>query len=105
MNKKFKVKKGDLVFIRTGKDKGKTGEILSVLKEIDKVLVRGVNVSRRHTKPTQMTVGGMVDKEMPLHVSNVALFDKVSNKPSKVGFKKLKDGTKVRYFKASGETL
>lgn len=105
MIKKFKIKKGDLVLVRTGKDKGKTGEVLTVLRETDKVMVRGINVSRRHTKPSQMAAGGIVEKEMSIHISNVALFDRSADKPSKVGFKHLEDGTKVRYFKASGETI
>lgn len=105
MNKKFKIKKGDLVFIRTGKDKGKSGQVISVSRDIDKLVVRGINMSRRHTKPTQMSVGGIVEKEMPIHISNVAMFDNSISKPSKIGFKHLEDGTKARYFKASGNIV
>ena len=105
MNKKFKIKKGDQVFIRTGKDKGKTGEVVTVLKEVDKLLVRGINVVRKHAKPTQMSVGGIVEKELPIHVSNVALIDSATGKSAKTGFKFLEDGSKVRYFKGGGETI
>jgi large subunit ribosomal protein L24 len=102
---KFKIRKGDTVVIRTGRDKGKKGEVLSVLKDDAKVLVKGLNVVKRHTKQSQTEAGGIIHKEMPLHISNVALIDPKDKVATKVGFRFLDDGTKVRYAKKSGETL
>jgi large subunit ribosomal protein L24 len=102
---KFKIRKGDTVVIRTGRDKGKKGEVLSVLKDDAKVLVKGINVVKRHTKQSQTEAGGIIHKEMPLHISNVALIDPKDKVATKVGFRFLDDGTKVRYAKKSGETL
>ncbi len=100
---KMKIKKGDTVIVRTGRDKGKKGEVLSVKKDDLKVIVKGVNVVKRHTKPTQTNAGGIVQKELPIHVSNVSLLDPKDGTPTKVGFKIQKDGTKVRYAKKSGD--
>ncbi|MDF3034369.1 MAG: ribosomal protein [Alphaproteobacteria bacterium] len=102
---KFKIRKGDTVIIRSGRDKGKKGEVLRVVKDDAKLFVKGVNVVKRHTKPTQTNTGGIVQKEAPIHVSNVALVDPKNGSATKVGFKFLEDGTKVRYAKKSGETL
>lgn len=102
---KFKIRKGDTVIVRVGRDKGKKGEVLKVVKEDAKIFVKGVNVVKRHTKPTQTDAGGIVQKELPIHISNVALLDPKDGSATKVGFKILKDGTKVRYAKKSGETL
>ena len=102
---KFKIKKGDTVVICTGRDKGRKGEVLSVLKDDAKVLVKGINVVKRHTKQSQTEAGGIIHKEMPLHISNVALIDPKDKVATKVGFRFLDDGTKVRYAKKSGETL
>ncbi len=102
---KFKIRKGDTVMVRVGRDKGKKGEVLKVVKADAKVFVKGINVVKRHTKPTQTDAGGIVQKELPIHISNVALLDPKDGSATKVGFKILKDGTKVRYAKKSGETL
>ena len=102
---KFKIRKGDIVIVRTGRDKGKKGEVLSVFKADAKICVKGINSVKRHTKPTQTNAGGIVQKELPIHISNVALLDPKDGSATKVGFKVQKDGTKVRYAKKSGETL
>lgn len=102
---KFKIRKGDTVIVRVGRDKGKKGEVLSVVKDDSKVLVKGINLVKRHTKPTQTNSGGIVQKELPIHISNVALLDPKDGNVTKVGFKFQKDGTKVRYAKKSGEIL
>lgn len=103
--KKFRVKKGDKVKIITGKDKGKEGEILRVIKETDRVLVSGVNMVKRHTKPGAASAGGIISKELSIHVSNVALIDPKSGAATKVGYKKLEDGKKVRFARKSGEVI
>jgi len=105
MAKKFKIKKGDKVVVTTGRDKGKEGEVLRVLREDDRVLVQGVNMVKRHTAPSQTSPGGIVEKEAPLHISNVAHIDPKSSKPTRVGYKLDKDGQKVRIAKRSGETI
>ena len=105
MAKKFKIKKGDRVVVVTGKDKGKSGEVLRVLRDKDRVLVQGVNMVKRHTRPSQTSSGGIVDKEAPVHISNVAHVDPDSSKPTRVGFKVLDDGRKVRFAKRSGEVI
>ena len=105
MAKKFKIKKGDKVVVTTGRDKGKEGEGLRVLREDDRVLVQGVNMVKRHTGPSQTSPGGIVEKEAPLHISNVAHIDPKSSKPTRVGYKLDKDGQKVRIAKRSGETI
>lgn len=102
---KFKIRKGDQVIVRTGRDKGKTGEVFRVVKDEARVFVKGINVVKRHTKPTQEKTGGIVEKELPIHISNVALVDPKSGTATKVGFKIQKDGAKVRYAKKSGETV
>ncbi len=99
---KMKIKKGDQVIIISGDDKGKTGEVLKAMPKESKVVVSGVNLVKRHTKPSQQSAGGIVSKEAAIHVSNVAI---VSNgKPSKVGFKNDK-GTKVRVARKTGEVI
>ena len=106
MTNKLKVKKGDEVIVIAGKDKGKKGAILQVIPAERRVLVAGVNKVKRHTKPSQANPqGGIIEKEMTLHVSNVALVDKKTGKPTRVGYKTLQDGTKVRVAKRSGETF
>ena len=104
MATKFKVKKGDKVVVTTGRDKGKTGEILRVITDENRVLVQGVNMVKRHTRATQ-TTGGIIEKEAPVHVSNVAHIDPKSNEPTRVGIRTLEDGRKVRFAKRSGEVL
>ena len=100
-----RIKKGDNVMIITGKDKGKTGEVLNVLPAQQKVVVRGVNIIKRHTKPSQTAPGGIVERENAIHLSNVALIDPTSNKATKIGFRTLEDGRKVRFSKSSNEIL
>ncbi len=102
---KFKIKKGDKVVVTTGRDKGKQGEVLRVLRAEERVLVQGVNVVKRHTAPSQLSPGGIVEKEASIHVSNVAHIDPKSNKPTRVGYKIDKDGRKTRIAKRSGESI
>ena len=102
---KFKIKKGDKVFVRTGQDKGKTGEVLNVLKSTNRVVVKGVNVRQKHTKASQAGPGGIIKKELSIHISNVAILDPKTNKPTRVGFKALKGDKKVRMAKKSGEVI
>lgn len=99
-----KIKKGDTVVVLSGRDKGKTGEVLQILPTDNKALVRGVNVVRRHQKQTQTQEAGIVAKEAPIHLSNVAIADK-DGKASRVGFKVQEDGTKVRVAKRSGDVI
>jgi large subunit ribosomal protein L24 len=100
-----KIKKGDFVVVLTGKDKGKRGEVIKSIPSENRVVVQGVNMVKRHTRPTQMSAGGIVEKEAALHVSNVAHVDPKQDKPTRVGFKTLEDGRKVRVAKLSGEVL
>jgi large subunit ribosomal protein L24 len=99
------VKKGDKVMVISGKDKGKTGVILSALPKKDRVLVEGVNIVKKHSKPSQMNPqGGIISQEAPIHVSNVMPLDPKTGEPTRVGLKEV-DGKKVRYAKKSGEVL
>jgi large subunit ribosomal protein L24 len=100
-----KIKKGDEVIVITGKDKGKRGSVLSVAD--DRVLVENCNMAKKHVKPNPNVgeTGGIVEKEMPLHISNVALFNSAAGKGDRVGIKTLKDGQKVRYFKSNDEVV
>jgi large subunit ribosomal protein L24 len=102
-----KIRKGDEVIILTGKDKGKTGNVVRAIPEDDRVIVDNVNMVKKHQKPNPaMNVpGGIIEKEMPIHVSNVALVNPATGKADRVGFKTLDDGRKVRYFKSNGETV
>jgi len=102
---KLKIKKGDQVVVITGTNKGAKGEVLKVIPAESRVIVAGVNMRTHHTKPTQTTPGGIEKKEAALHISNVALVDPKSGKATKVGFKNLKDGTKTRVARKSGETI
>ena len=101
-----KIRKGDEVIVTTGKDKGKRGAVLRVL-ESDQVVVEGANVVKKHARPNPMKGinGGILEKEMPIHVSNVALFNSATQKADRVGFKLLEDGRKVRVFKSNGEVV
>jgi large subunit ribosomal protein L24 len=101
-----RLRKGDQVVVISGKDKGRQGTVIKVMAD-DQVLVESINMVKKHTKPNPMqgVEGGIVDKEMPLHVSNVMLFNPVANKGDRVGFKVLEDGRKVRYFKSNGEVV
>jgi len=100
-----KIKKGDKVVVLTGRDKGKEGEVLRVLIDQERVVVQGVSMVKRHTRPGAGQPGGIIDKEGTIHVSNVALIDPKSSKPTRVGFKILADGKKVRVARRSGEVL
>ncbi len=102
-----KIKKGDEIIVRTGKDRGKRGLVLRVYATEDKVLVENVNLIKRHTKPdpNRGVAGGIVEKEAPIAVSNVALFNTVTKKGDRVGFRLRDDGRKVRYFKSNGELV
>ena len=100
-----KIKKGDRVVVLTGKDKGKTGEVLHVSPKTERAVVRGVNVNVRHQKQTAGQEGGLIRKEGTIHLSNIALADPSTGKPTRVGFKTLDDGRKVRIAKASGERI
>ncbi|PWK05685.1 50S ribosomal protein L24 [Tumebacillus permanentifrigoris] len=103
---KLHVKKGDQVVIITGKDKGKKGTILESYPSENRVLVEGVNIVKRHTKPNQVNPqGGIIEKEAPIQASNVMMVDPKTGAPTRVGKKILADGTKVRYAKKSGESL
>jgi large subunit ribosomal protein L24 len=101
----LKIKKGDHVIVLTGRDKGKHGEVVEMLPKEQRAVVRGVNVVRRHQKQTAAQEGGIVSKEAPIHISNLALEDPKDGKPTRVGFKVLDDGKKVRFAKRSGETI
>jgi large subunit ribosomal protein L24 len=102
----MKVRKGDDVIVLSGRDKGKKGTVLRVVREDNRVVVQGVNVVKRHTKPSAASPGGIVEREAPIHVSNVAHIDPADGKPTRVGFKFLEDGNrKVRFAKRSGEVI
>jgi len=102
---KLKVHKGDRVQVIAGKDKGKRGEVLRVIPKERRVVVQGVNMIKRHQRPMAGNPGGIIEREAPVHVSNVALIDPKSDKPARVGFTVQKDGTKVRVARPSGEAL
>ena len=102
---KFKIKKGDEVVVLTGKDKGTKGEVLKVITDKSRVLVKGVNVVTKHNKASQVSAGGIEKVERSIHVSNVALADPKDGKPTRVGYKTLKTGKKVRVALKSGETV
>jgi large subunit ribosomal protein L24 len=100
-----KIRKGDKVVVLAGKDKGRTGEVLSVSPKEDKAVVRGINMIVRHQRQTQSQEGGLIRKEAPIHLSNLAVADPKDGKPTRVGFQIQKDGTKVRVAKRSGEVI
>ncbi|QQE78522.1 50S ribosomal protein L24 [Alicyclobacillus sp. SO9] len=103
---KVRIKKGDKVVVVAGKDKSKKGSVLQVFPKESRVLVEGVNVVKRHTKPNAANPeGGILEKEAPIHISNVAVADPKSGEPTRVGYKVLEDGKKVRYAKKSGEVI
>lgn len=101
----LKIKKGDHVIVMTGRDKGKHGEVVEMLPKENRAVVRGVNVVRRHQRQSATQEGGIVSKEAPIDISNLALEDPKDGKPTRVGFKILEDGSKVRFAKRSGEVL
>ena len=100
-----KIKKGDKVVVLTGRDKGRTGEVVQVSPKEERALVRGVNLVKRHQRQTASQEGGIISKEAPIHLSNLALADPTDGKPTRVGFKILDDGRKVRFAKRSGELI
>lgn len=104
MQTKFKIKKGDTVVVTAGRSKGREGEVLQVLRDRSALLVKGVNVVRKHQKDTPAMQGGIVSKEAPVHVSNVAIKDPKTGSATRVGYKMV-DGKKVRFAKRSGELL
>ncbi len=106
---KLKLKKGDRVVVTSGKDKGKRGEVEKVIRGEKpgdhRVVVSGVNIIKRHTRPTQTNPGGIIEREAPIHISNVAIVDPKEDKPSRVGYSFLDDGSKVRFARRSGEII
>lgn len=100
-----KIKKGDQVIVLAGRDKGKKGEVIRVMPKEDRAFVRGVNLVQRHQRQTPSQEGGIVSKEASIHLSNLAHADPKDGKPTRVGFKLLADGTKVRVAKRSGEQI
>jgi len=105
MAQKLRLKKGDQVIVRAGKDKGKSGEVLRTIPKENRALVQGVNMIKRHTRATQTAAGGIVEKEATIHISNLAQIDPKDSKPTRTGVKVLKDGRRVRYAKRSGEVI
>ena len=102
---KLKIKKGDHVVVITGKDKGKKGEVLKMLPSENRAIVKGVSLVRRHQRQSAAQEGGIITKEAPIHISNLALEDPKDGKPTRVGYKFLKDGRKVRFARRSGEVI
>ncbi|GJD93717.1 MULTISPECIES: 50S ribosomal protein L24 [Methylobacterium] len=100
-----KVKKGDKVVVLTGRDKGRSGEVIQVLPKEDRALVRGINLVKKHQKQTQNQEGGIVSKEAAIHLSNIAVADPKDGQPTRVGFRILDDGRKVRFAKRSGDLI
>ena len=100
-----KIKKGDTVVVLSGRDKGKEGEVLTVLPKENRATVQGVNMVKRHNRPSQTTQGGIVEKEAMIDLSNLAIKDPKTGEPTRVGFKTLEDGRKVRFAKRSGENI
>ncbi|HKG01051.1 MAG TPA: 50S ribosomal protein L24 [Xanthobacteraceae bacterium] len=105
MANKLKIRKGDRVKVIAGRSKGKIGDVLRVIAADQRVVVSGVNVIKRHTKPSRTEQGGIIEREAAIHVSNVAVLDPKTDKPTKIGFKFLEDGRKVRFARGSGETI
>ena len=101
----MKIKKGDKVIVITGKDKGKTGEVTKAMPKENKVIVSSINLAKRHQKPSQENAGGVISKEMPIHVSNVALVDPKSGKATRVAIRVEDGGRKVRVAKRSGDVI
>ena len=105
MTRRLKFRKGDKVMVLAGRDKGKTGDVLKMMPADMRAIVQGVNVVRRHTRPTQSNPGGIVEKEAPIHLSNLAHVDPDDSAATRVGYRTLEDGRKVRYAKKSGEVI
>jgi large subunit ribosomal protein L24 len=100
-----KIKKGDRVVVTTGRDKGKKGQVMKIMTEENRALVSGVNMVKRHQRQTQKLQGGIVSKEAPVHLSNLAHADPKDGSPTRIGWKVLNDGRKVRFAKKSGEVI
>lgn len=105
MAEKFKIKKGDKVIVTAGKDKGQTGEVVRVDRSDRRVVVSGVNMIKRHQKPSQGNPGGIIEREAAIAISNVAIQDPKDGKATRVGFRTLEDGRKVRFAVRSGEQI
>lgn len=101
----MKIKKGDQVVVLVGKDKGRTGEVTKMMPKEGRALVAGINLVKRHTRQSQTSEGGIISKEAPVQVSNLAIVDPKDGKATRVGFKTLEDGRKVRFAKRSGEVI
>lgn len=100
-----RIRKGDQVVVLAGRDRGRTGEVLRVMPKLGKAVVNGVAMARRHTKPTQQSPGGIEEKELAVHLSNLAHADPGDGKPTRIGFRTLDDGRKVRFARRSGEII
>jgi large subunit ribosomal protein L24 len=105
MPAKFKIKKGDKVIVIAGKDKGKQGDVMQIITDENRAIVSGVNVAKRHTKAQGATEGGIINKLLPIHISNLALRDPKDGKATRVGYKTLDGGKKVRVAKRTGATI
>jgi large subunit ribosomal protein L24 len=105
MAAKFKIKKGDRVVVLTGRDKGRMGEVLRVIPTEDRLVVQGVNVVKRHQRPSQTSPGGIVEQEAKIHISNVAHIDPKTDKPTRVGYRIDEGGRKIRIARRSGEPI
>jgi large subunit ribosomal protein L24 len=105
MAQQFRIRKGDTVCVISGKDKGKSGQVLKVNRQDNRLFVQGINLVKRHQKQTVSQSGGIIEKEASIHISNVAHIDPASKKPTRIGIKFLKDGQKVRISKRSGESI
>jgi large subunit ribosomal protein L24 len=103
--RKFRIKRGDRVVVTTGRDRGRAGEVLRVLRQADRLIVQGVNMVKRHQRPSAGHPGGIVEKEASIHISNVAHVDPDGGRPTRVGYKFLDDGRKVRFAQRSGEVI
>ena len=105
LKNKIKIKKGDEVIVNAGTSKGKIGKILKVIPKDNKIIISGINIVKKHLKPDNKQAGGITDKEMPLHISNVSLYDKQLKKGFKIGYSFLKDGSKVRLNKKTKKEI
>ncbi len=105
MAAKLRIKKGDRVIVLTGRSKGRVGEVLKVTPKENRAIVQGVNVVKRHTRPSGMATGGIIEKEAPIHVSNLSMVDPKTGEATRVGYRFLEDGRKVRFAKRSGEII
>ncbi|MEM7007584.1 MAG: 50S ribosomal protein L24 [Thermodesulfobacteriota bacterium] len=104
--RKMNVKKGDTVYVVSGKEKGKTGQVIKVLRSKNQALVEKLNIVKRHTRPTQANpTGGIVEKEAPIHISNLMIYDETEKKPTRIGRRELSTGERVRFSKRSGEEI